>query len=79
MPQTQISYIPKEEIYEKPRGWNEEGSFTPYKDFKEDEIWDDSLIESEEICAIAVAGGSFSFLLDPGEDIYTEADGDPIE
>jgi len=35
-------------------------------------------IDSEEILKIAQAGKSFDFLSEPGEDIYTAEDGEPV-
>ena len=33
---------------------------------------------SEEIARLAAEGGSFDFLADPAEDVYTRDDGEPV-
>ncbi len=40
-------------------------------------ILDDD-VPSDAIARVAVAGGSFDFLADPAEDIYTLEDGEPV-
>jgi plasmid stability protein len=36
-------------------------------------------VSTRELSALAARGGSFDFLLDEGEDLYTAMDGEPIE
>ncbi len=40
-------------------------------------ILDDD-VPSDVIAQVAMSGGSFDFLADPAEDIYTREDGEPV-
>ena len=40
-------------------------------------ILDDD-VPSDVIARVAMSGGSFDFLADPAEDIYTREDGEPV-
>ena len=57
----------------KYKGQEVEVIILPFKNKPNEEV------TSEELLKLAQAGGAFDFLNDPSEDIYTPADGTPID
>ena len=57
----------------KYKGQKVEVIILPFRNEADDDI------TSEDILRLAQAGGAFDFLNDPSEDIYTLADGTPID
>ena len=72
-------YVAKDKIIVYPLGWNEEGRSIeneitlPYETENEEDI------TSMELARLAQRGGSFDFLSNPQEDIYSLTDGESIE
>ena len=72
-------YVAKDKIIVYPLGWNEEGRSVeneitlPYETENEEDI------TSMELARLAQEGGSFDFLSNPQEDIYSLTDGESIE
>jgi len=70
-------FVPKDEIRSYPKGWNEGDEsiiiIYAYEEINEKEI------TSTEIAKLAQEGGSFNFLFDSQEDIYSIKNGEDVK
>jgi len=70
-------YVPKDEITTHPSGWNGENETFVIISQHEEKSREE--ITSMELARLAEKGGSFDFLSDPREDIYSITDEESVE